>query len=64
MPELLTPEKTADLLGIKKQTLAVWRLKGSGPAYIKAGYRVLYSLDEINAWLAARTRTSTSEAYP
>lgn len=61
MPELLSAEKAAELLGIKKQTLAVWRLKGSGPRYIKAGSRVLYSTDEITAWLTAHTRTSTSD---
>lgn len=61
MPELLKAEKAAEILGIKKQTLAVWRLKGSGPRYIKLGTRVLYSVDEIDAWLAAHTRTSTSD---
>jgi hypothetical protein len=30
------------------------RQDGSGPAYLKIGSRVLYRLDEIDKWLAAK----------
>ena len=35
-------------------TLAHWRSKGAGPAFIKIGSRVAYSGKDLNAWLASR----------
>lgn len=61
MPELLSAEQAAELLGIHRQTLANWRVSGAGPRFIKLGARVLYSPEEITTWLADNTRTSTSD---
>lgn len=41
------------------QTLARWRHEGKGPAYTKAGNRVLYSGEDILIWLD-RNRLDTS----
>ncbi len=38
-----------------RQTLAHWRCQGRGPAYSKAGRRVLYAGSELNLWIAAQT---------
>ncbi len=38
-------------------TLAEWRCKGFGPAYIKAGSRVLYRGSALNEWLESCTVT-------
>ena len=32
-------------------TLAVWRHKGCGPAYIRQARRILYRGDDLNAYL-------------
>jgi DNA-binding CsgD family transcriptional regulator len=34
---LLTNQQTAELLGIKPNTLEIWRLKGRGPLFRKLG---------------------------
>ena len=59
--KLRTPE-AAQYLGLSQSTLAKMRLRGDGPAYFKAGRRiVLYDPADLEAWLAARRRFSTSE---
>ena len=50
-------------LGLSPSTLAKMRLRGDGPAYSKAGPRVvIYDRADLDAWLAGRKRRSTSEA--
>ena len=52
----------AEYLGVSTSTLAKWRLYGCGPQYSKAGPRiVIYGIAELNAWLTARRRRSTSD---
>lgn len=36
-PDLLTNEEAAALLGIKPNTLEIWRTKGKGPEFVKLG---------------------------
>ena len=38
------------------RTLEQWRWKGIGPRYLKIGGRVLYCLEDIEAYEAARRR--------
>ena len=38
------------------RTLEQWRWKGIGPRYLKIGGRVLYCLDDIEAYEAAQRR--------
>jgi hypothetical protein len=49
-------------LGLAESTLAKMRMRGDGPAYIKAGKVVLYDPADCDAWLADRRRLSTSQA--
>ncbi len=49
------------MLSISERTLERWRIEGTGPVYIKAGRRVLYRRDDIEQWLAAGARSSTSD---
>ena len=61
---LLTTRQAAEFLGLSPRTLECWRLTGAGPRYVKfAGLRgaVRYRLEDLEAWFASRTRTSTSE---
>ena len=63
--QLLTSAQTAQLIGLKPQTLRVWRLKGKGPKYIRLGDSlkapVRYFESAILDWLSARRFSSTTE---
>ena len=60
-PMFLNSKQAADYLGLKPNTLAKMRVYGNGPKYRKHGFRVLYALDDLNAWSEASKRSSTSE---
>ncbi|MDR7185499.1 putative DNA-binding transcriptional regulator AlpA [Microbacterium trichothecenolyticum] len=52
--EFLSPDQVADLLpGVNRNTLAMWRYEHKGPKYYKLGRKVVYALDELEAWIAA-----------
>ena len=54
--------QAADYLGLSTSTLAKMRLRGDGPRYLKAGRRiVIYDVHDLEEWLGARRRHSTSE---
>ncbi len=63
--QLLTSVQTAKLIGLKPQTLRVWRLQGKGPEYIRLGDSpkapVRYFESDILDWLNNRRFSSTSE---
>lgn len=57
-----SPEAAA-YIGVAEPTLRKWRLEpGRGPRFIKAGRTVIYHPDDLDAWLNANRRTSTSAA--
>jgi excisionase family DNA binding protein len=58
---LLPQAELAHLLSISERTLERWRMEGVGPAYIKAGRRVLYRRQDVECWLDDASRRSTSE---
>jgi predicted DNA-binding transcriptional regulator AlpA len=60
IPELIDTEQLARKLGLKPNTLAQWRLTGSGPQYIKIGRRVRYRVIDIQDWITAQNRESTA----
>ena len=51
-------------LNLDPHTLENWRVLGIGPAFHKLGNRVMYSDDDVAAWLAQQRRTSTSDRGP
>jgi predicted DNA-binding transcriptional regulator AlpA len=57
---LSTPE-AASYCGSSSSTFAKLRVYGGGPIFLKLGRRVVYSPDDLDAWLASRRRTSTSD---
>jgi predicted DNA-binding transcriptional regulator AlpA len=57
---LSTPE-AASYCGSSSSTFAKLRLYGGGPVFLKLGRRVVYDPDDLDAWLASRRRTSTSD---
>ena len=58
-PRLRTPE-AATYLGVSASFLNRLRVIGGGPAYAKLSSIVSYDPDDLDTWLAARRRTSTS----
>ena len=57
---LRTPE-AARFLGLSDRTLEKHRTYGTGPAYRKLGGRVVYSVNELEAWAERGAVTSTSD---
>lgn len=50
--ELLTPAQVAKALSIEPSTLAQWRYRGEGPAFIKVGKRaVRYDATDLATWI-------------
>ena len=59
-PMLRTPQAAA-YCGSSASTFEKLRLYGGGPAYSKIGRAVVYRLDDLDAWLNANRRHSTSD---
>jgi excisionase family DNA binding protein len=59
--EISTTEEAARFLRLQKQTLEAWRLRGTGPAFLKLGRRVLYRREALERFMAERERRSTSD---
>lgn len=60
--QLTDTHQAAEILGgLKPNTLEGWRVQGKGPRYVKIGRLVRYRIEDLNAWLEAQTRTSTSQ---
>ncbi len=57
---LRTPE-AARFLGLSNRTLEKHRSYGTGPIYRKIGGRVVYTLDDLQAWSERAARRSTSD---
>jgi hypothetical protein len=43
------------------RTLEKMRCVGGGPRYLKRGKKVLYAVEDLDAWLRVDARSSTSE---
>jgi predicted DNA-binding transcriptional regulator AlpA len=53
--------EAASRTGLSVSTLNKLRVFGGGPTFVKLGRRVVYDPADLDAWLAARKRRSTSE---
>lgn len=60
-PRLLRTKEAARFLGISLRTLEKHRTYGTGPTYRKIGGRVLYAVEDLQAWTAIGARKSTSD---
>ncbi len=58
---LLTEVEAADFLNRPVRTLQGLRVRGGGPAFVKMGRSVRYRLSDLDAYVAAGLRASTSE---
>jgi hypothetical protein len=54
-------DEAAAHLRSAKATLDKLRVTGGGPVYTKMGKRVIYRVDDLDAWAASKRRESTSD---
>ena len=57
----LTPDEAGAHLKLSPRTLEKMRTIGGGPRFRKFGRRVMYTLQDLEAWSNARTCESTSD---
>ena len=50
--EYLPVEEAARFLGLSKQQLDLWRIKGGGPAFHKVGRKVLYAVADLRDFMS------------
>jgi predicted DNA-binding transcriptional regulator AlpA len=60
-PRFLRTPEAAHFLGLSGRTLEKHRTYGTGPAYRKLGGRVVYAVDDLQAWADRGAVTSTSD---
>lgn len=48
-------------VGVSKSTLEKARVYGGGPVYLKLGRLVRYRISDLDAWMAERIVSSTSQ---
>lgn len=60
--QMLRTAEAAQYLGISASTLNKLRVYGDGPTFVKLGRTVVYDSVDLNDWLRANRRTSTSVA--
>ena len=64
MEQLLSTKQAARIMGLSHRTLERYRLTGQGPAYRKLGGRVVYHPADLERWIEAARRSSTSDPGP
>lgn len=60
-PRFLRTPEAAQFLGISGRTLEKHRTYGTGPRYCKLGGRVVYRLEDLQAWVELGLKASTSD---
>lgn len=55
------PPRPLEFLGLSGRTLEKHRTYGTGPKYRKIGGRVVYALDDLQAWADLGAKKSTSD---
>ncbi len=58
---MLRTVEAANYMGLEKCTLEAWRCRGGGPVFLKLGKAVRYRKEDLDTFVSARTRTSTSQ---
>ena len=60
-PRFLRTKEAAEFLSLSARTLEKHRTYGTGPAYRKLGGRVVYAIDDLEAWTEIGSRKSTRD---
>ena len=64
MTALLTEQEAAALLHVTVKAVQGWRYRGNGPRFVKVNRLVRYRLEDLQAFVLAALRTSTSDPGP
>ena len=64
MTQLLDEQQAAALLHVSIKSLQGWRYRGAGPQFVKVGRCVRYRLEDLQTFVLAALRTSTSDPGP
>ena len=57
VPEMLIPQQAADYLGVKVETLGVWRCTRRHPIpFVKVGRKVCYRKSDLDRYIQSRTQ--------
>ena len=62
--ELMNEKDVSSFLGIRAQTLAVWRMKKEKLPFIRIGRRVAYRREDVERFLETNTVNVGLEAAP
>ena len=60
-PRYLRTPDAAKLLGLSPRTLEKHRSFGTGPVFRRLGGRVVYAVDDLQAWVGRGEKSSTSD---
>ena len=60
-PRYLRTPEAARFLGLSGRTMEKHRTYGTGPRYSKIGGRVLYAVEDLQAWVSRGEKRSTSD---
>ena len=60
-PRYLRTPEAARFVGLSGRTLEKHRTYGTGPVYSKLGGRVVYRIDDLQAWVNRGAKASTSD---
>jgi predicted DNA-binding transcriptional regulator AlpA len=60
-PRYLRTPEAARFVGLSIRTLETHRTYGTGPRYSKLGGRVVYRLEDLQAWVERGAKASTSD---
>ena len=61
MVRLVNGAEAAKILNCSRHTLAIWRLHGVGPRFVKIGGRISYDVNDLNDYINSCKFDSTSE---
>ena len=60
-PRYLRTKEAAEFLSLSARTLEKHRTYGTGPAYRKLGGRVVYAVEDLQAWADRGAKVSTTD---
>ena len=60
-PRYLRTPEAARFVGLSIRTLEKHRIYGTGPRYSKLGGRVVYRVEDLQAWVESGIKASTSD---
>lgn len=60
-PRYLRTPEASRFVGLSIRTLEKHRIYGTGPRYSKLGGRVVYRVEDLQAWVDSASKASTSD---